>query len=579
MPSYPFEWISTELPRTAEMDAVQGILDTNTRLHPCLSNILAQRGITRPEQLKPFFRPEWEELHDPWLMQGMDVAAERMAQAIRNKERIMIYGDYDVDGTTAVALWANFLERLTIRPIYYIPDRQNEGYGVSLAGIDTCSAKQCTLLLTLDCGIRANEALALAKQRGIETIVCDHHLPDETLPQALAILDPVMPTCPYPNKNLTGCGIGFKLIQATGTILERERFLENGFTKKFLQEHAELVSLSIACDIVPVVGENRTLLSHGLQRLKYQPGPGMRTLMALDTRNREWNVSDLVFFIGPMINAAGRLGSALDAVELLRGNLSLREELAERLLETNENRKLLDQQATQEALAQLAADPVHVNAQSTVVYHPEWHKGVVGIVASRLIEHHYKPTLVFTKSGDYLTGSGRSVNGIHLHDAVSDCQEWVVQFGGHAHAVGITLEEEKFLVFREKFEAAIAARMHREVRPTLEYQATLEMREIDARFYANLSRLEPYGPGNMMPLFRLNCVQLTKVQAMKEAHLRAEVRQGGRSLKGIGFRMMEKYQQLGSPSQCDLIVAIQRKIWRQNTYIELEIRDIKRVEP
>ncbi|MEM7660500.1 MAG: single-stranded-DNA-specific exonuclease RecJ, partial [Bacteroidota bacterium] len=448
----------TWIQRNAASPEIVGQLSEQLRnkeaFPPVLAAILLQRGITTYDQAKTFFRPDVSELHDPFLMKDMDLAVDRVLAARQKQEKILLFGDYDVDGTSSVALMLLALRELGWMVEYYIPDRYREGYGLSYQGIEAAEQAGVSLIISLDCGIKAIEKARFAQQKGIDLIICDHHTPGNLLPDAVAVLDPKRKDCPYPFKELTGCGVGMKLLQAlTQRLTETE-----GLTFDPVQAYGDLLVLSIACDIVPIIGENRVLAAMGLEKLRTQPLPGIRALMDQAKDGRSWDISDLVFFLGPRINAAGRLEHASQAVEVLVGEGPQVAELAGALHQSNEARKELDHSMTESALAKIAAEPKGMEKSSTVLYDTEWHKGIIGIVASRVIETHFRPTVLLTQSEEKLVGSARSVPGFDLYQALDACSEHLLQWGGHKYAAGLSLNEADFPAFRDQFEEVASCR-------------------------------------------------------------------------------------------------------------------------
>jgi single-stranded-DNA-specific exonuclease len=481
-----------------------------------LAVLLAQRGIESFEQARHFFRPQPEFMHDPFLMKDMDKAVERLKKAIDNREKILIYGDYDVDGTTSVALVYLFLQKIHPFTEYYIPDRFREGYGISAAGISHAEKNNFSLIISLDCGIRSAELVKQAKDKGIDFIICDHHQPGETLPPATAVLDPKRPDCGYPYKELSGCGVGFKLCQAYSG--------KYGLSPGNLLDMLDLVCVSIACDIVEVTGENRVLSFLGLRKLNSNPRPGLGVLLekAFEKYPKSsYDISDIVFYLGPRINAAGRMEHGSGAVDLL---IEPQEEkarvFADRLHITNNSRKEAEQQVTREAEDILSAAPGFEQRRSTVVYSPEWNKGVIGIVAARLVEKFYRPTVVLTLTDGKVTGSARSVSGFDIHAAIEECSSLLMQFGGHTHAAGLTMREDQVDAFSAAFEEAVKRNIRPEsLYPVLEYDLELDIRSITPVFVKKMLQLAPFGPGNMNPVFLSRRVQDTGMVKSYGEHL------------------------------------------------------------
>jgi single-stranded-DNA-specific exonuclease len=459
------------------------------------ATLLLQRGITDYDSARDFFRPAYNLIHDPFLMKDMDKAVQRVISALNKKEKILVYGDYDVDGTTSVALFYSYLISAGAQAGYYIPDRYGEGYGISFKGIDYAKENGYSLIVSLDCGIKANEKIDYANTKGVDFIICDHHLPGEKLPNAYAVLDPKREDCLYPYKELSGCGVGFKLAQA----IQQE--LKKPFSE--LERYLDLVAISIAADIVPVTGENRTLCYFGLQEVNKLKRPGIKALYQTNNLKKELTVSDLVFVIAPRINAAGRIDHALRAAELLLSNDEKEAEaFAGGINQTNTNRKDIDQGMTAQAIEMIDSDLELINKKTTVVFNETWHKGVVGIVASRLIEKYYRPTIVLTKSDGMLTGSARSVKKFDIHTAIESCSDLLEQFGGHRHAAGLTMKPEKLEEFTRRFEEEVSKSITEDMLvPEIDIDLAIHFNEITSRFFSILRQFAPHGPGNMTPVF------------------------------------------------------------------------------
>lgn len=536
-----------------------------------IATLLVQRGIETFEQAKAFFRPSLSDLHDPYLMQDMDKAVQRIETAIANNENILVFGDYDVDGTTAVSLMSSYLKSIYPNIDTYIPDRYAEGYGVSVQGIDYADDNSCTLIIALDCGIKAIDKVAYAKSKGIDFIICDHHRPGDTLPDAVAVLDPKREDCNYPYKELCGCGVGFKLIQALGG--NRNQTIND------LIFYLDLVATAIAADIVPITGENRVLAKHGLEVINRNPRPGIKALTQ-NVKKPELTISDVVFIIAPRINAAGRIKHGKYAVQLLSEfNLNQAQEFASEIETLNADRKDLDKQITEEALRQIIQNGDE-DKYTTVVYNKEWHKGVIGIVASRLIETYYRPTLVFTKSGDKLAASARSVSGFDVYNALEACTEHIEQFGGHMYAAGLTLKEEQYLPFKEKFEEVVTATIHPDMRiPEIKVDMELNFEQITHKFNRILKQFEPFGPGNMTPVFlshNLNDTGFGKPIGSDESHLKLFVRQrDSDGFAAIGFGLAGKMDIACSGSTFDAVYSVDENTWNGETTIQLRLRYIK----
>lgn len=537
-----------------------------------LAAVLVRRGIDTFEKAKIYFSPDLNDLPDPYLMSGMEKAVERIISAYQDQETVLLFGDYDVDGTTAVSLMSLFFDEMGLRYEYYIPDRYKEGYGVSFQGIDRAVEIGASLMISLDCGIKALDKVRYAREKGLDFIICDHHTPGPELPEAYAILDPRQPECAYPYKELSGCGVGLKLLSAL-----RDRLEADGLAQlpSPVAQYADLVTLSIACDIVPITGENRTLAYHGLQKLQRNPLPGIAVLMKQAKEERTWDISDLVFFVGPRVNSAGRLHHGSAAVEVLRGQADSLIDLAQDLQEANDSRKDLDRQTTEEALARIAATPAYAAQRTTVLYQPDWHKGIIGIVASRLIEQHYRPTVLLTQSEGKLVGSARSVSGFDLYEALEACSEHIVQFGGHKYAAGLTLQEEQFPAFRDKFEAVVQERITEAQRqPLLHLEQELRFAEIDPLLLRLIRRMEPFGPGNRKPVFMSTHVKVLNAVILKDLHLKLVLEQDQTMFEAIGFNLAEKWHRLATDH---LHIAFQPvfNTWNGKTRINLRLKDIK----
>jgi single-stranded-DNA-specific exonuclease len=540
------------------------------KINPVLCSILVQRGITTFEQAKDFFRPQLSSLHSPWLMKDMEKAVERILLAISRNEKILVFGDYDVDGTTSVACMYQFLKKIYPNVDFYIPHRYREGYGVSMAGIDFGKETGCTLIISLDCGIKSVELVGYAAQLCIDFIICDHHLPDPELPPAVAILNPRQIDCEYPYKELCGCGVGFKLMCA----LEERMELPGGTAFEYL----DLVATAIAADIVSMTGENRILAFHGLKKANDNPNNGIRALAKLSGLTKLLHINNLVFMIAPRVNAAGRMDDARKAVQMFVAN-DFNEALyyAEMLHSDNTDRKEADSTITEEALALIGANEEWVGRRSTVVYKPHWHKGVVGIVASRLIEHYYRPTVVLTQSGDYVAGSARSVPGFNLYEAIHACKEHLLGYGGHFAAAGLTMDPAKVDAFRDKFEEVVSAIISPELLiPEIVIDAEITLKDIKRSFYDILCQMEPFGPENPRPLFIARAVMDTGYsRIVKEQHLRFSLRQGDTVITGIGFGMADKFPLLQLKVPVDIVFKIDENEWNGETSLQVRMVDLR----
>lgn len=546
---------------------------TYERCPTSAATILAQRGITDKRGAAHFFRPSLADLHDPFLMAGMQLAVERIERALGDNERIMVFGDYDVDGTTAVALVYGFLARFTGNLTFYIPDRYAEGYGISTQGIDKAKEEGVGLIIALDCGIKSVEKVAYARERGIDFIICDHHLPGDQLPEAVAVLDPKRPDCPYPFKELSGCGIGFKLMQGFAQ--------RNGIEFEELESLLDLVAISTACDIVPVGGENRILCHFGLQRINDKPRPGVRAILGMANVKKRLGVGDLVFSIGPRINAAGRIEHGRKAVELLLAHEEQQAVAIATLIDgNNSHRQELDRNMTEEALAHIAEDEWQQSAWSTVVFNPDWHKGVVGIVASRLTERHYKPTVVLTASNGKAVGSARSVKGFDVYEAISVCSDLLEQFGGHMYAAGLTMPLENVEAFRARFDEAVRAMILPEQRiPEEDVDLELRLDAVDDGLLRVIRHMAPYGPGNMRPVFLARgVVDSGSARLVGEHHLKMRLLHPDaprRSFDAIAFKQANWLELVRSGKPFSVLYTLEDHEWQGRVSTQLNIKDIK----
>ena len=536
-----------------------------------IASLLAQRGISNFEEAKKFFRPSLKELHDPFLMQDMEKAVERVEKAIDNEENIMVYGDYDVDGTTSVALVASYLKAFYPHVATYIPDRYDEGYGVSYKGIDFAADNNISLIIALDCGIKAIEKVDYASEKNIDFIICDHHRPGAEIPKAVAVLDPKRSDCGYPYKELCGCGVGFKLLQA----LNEKR----GEPFETLLPYLDLVATAIGADIVPVTGENRILAFHGLRVLNAAPRAGFKAILA-QVKKENLTLTDVVFIIAPRINAAGRMKHGLHAVNLLSEEDPLvAMKIAAEVECYNKDRREADKSITVEALAQIE-ELQEQERLTTVVYRENWHKGVIGIVASRLTETYYRPTLVFTRSGEKLAASARSVKGFDVYDALEGCSEYIEQFGGHKYAAGLTLLEVQYENFKKKFEEVVTATIDKNLlTPEIAIDAELEPDQISEKFYRILKQFAPFGPGNMSPVFMTRGLQDTgfaKCVGGDKKHLKACLRKKktGRSFGAIGFDLGKKCDLLSDGKRIKAAYAIDENVYNGEISLQLRLKDV-----
>ncbi|MGC6430378.1 MAG: single-stranded-DNA-specific exonuclease RecJ [Jejuia sp.] len=535
------------------------------------ATLLVQRGIETYDEAKTFFRPSLNDLHDPYLIKDMDKAVARIEQAIANKENILVYGDYDVDGTTAVALMSTYLKTKHDLVCTYIPDRYDEGYGISKKGIDFASENDFTLIIALDCGIKAIDKITYAKRLGIDFIICDHHRPGETIPEAIAVLDPKRDDCNYPFKELCGCGVGFKLLQALAT--------QDGQTVEDLLPYLDLVATAIGADIVPINGENRVLTYFGLQVVNNNPRPGIKAILD-QIKKTQLTITDVVFIIAPRINAAGRMEHGDFAVKLLsEENEDAARNYAVEIDVFNSDRRDVDKQITVEALKQIE-DNQEEGRLTTVVYQEDWHKGVIGIVASRLTETYYRPTLVFTKSGNKLAASARSIKGFDVYNALEACSEYIEQFGGHKYAAGLTLEAKNYEAFKQAFEDVVSKTIDPYLlEPEIKIDAQIQLSHITPKFYRILKQFAPFGPSNMTPVFMTENLRDTgygKCVGEDQSHLRLTATQeGAQKIVCIGFGMGNKYGLIANKKPFDAVYSIDENEWQGNVSLQLKLRDIK----
>jgi single-stranded-DNA-specific exonuclease len=536
-----------------------------------IAGILTKRGITGFEAARIFFNPDASQLHDPFLMKDMDRAVTAILAAIRNKQKILVFGDYDVDGTTAVACMYQFLVSIYEPEMvdYYIPDRYREGYGISAAGIQYAADNDYKLMVALDCGIKSVDLIRLAKASGVEVIVCDHHLPGDELPPALAILNPKQKDCSYPYKELCGCGVGFKLITALVTTLGKER--------ECADYYLDLVATAIAADIVPMTGENRVLAYLGLKRVNENPSAGIKALIELNGLKKSLVISNLVFIIAPRVNAAGRMHDGKSAVKLfVEKDKEKAKEWAEKLHVHNSERKEADTSITEQAIAIIENDLVLKNRKSTVLFQEHWHKGVIGIVASRLIEHYYRPTIVLTQSGELIAGSARSIPGFNIHEGLDGCKEFLIGFGGHYFAAGMTLHPTQLEAFINRFEDIVASTVPPEAFiPEIQIDAAVEFSSINGKFFRILQRMEPFGPDNLNPILVSFNVRNRASRIVKEKHIRFDLVQNGINLKGIGFNMADKFPIIEKNLPIDIVYTIEENEWNNEKSIQLKVIDFR----
>ena len=558
-------------PLSDSQKTVSQELASSINVNPFLSQLLVQRGITSFDEAKSFFRPSLDQLHDPFLMRDMEKAVARLEKAMDNQEKILVYGDYDVDGATSVSLFYGFLKQYYAHLDYYIPDRYKEGYGVSAAGVNWAAENGFSLIVTLDCGIKSADKVLMAKNLGVDFIICDHHRPDENLPQAAAVLDPKRSDCAYPYKELTGCGVGFKLLQAL--CQTRNYDTEN------LLEWLDLLVVSIAADIVPITGENRVLANFGLQTINQQKRIGFKALIEVAGLQKALDIGSVVFGLAPRINAAGRIAHATAAVRLLLAdNAEEASNFANEINKHNAERRTFDSSITEEALSMIKNDEWMANAKSTVLFKETWHKGVVGIVASRCIEHFYRPTIILTASHGKAAGSARSVAGFDVYEAIEACADLLEQFGGHTFAAGLSLPVENVAAFRQKFEQVVAERLAPEQEtPLLNIDMDLDFTAITPKFYKILRQMSPFGPGNMTPLFVSQDLRLVATPTiMKEKHLKFEVSQPhSPKFTAVGFSMAHLYQKLTANKPFSMAYTLEENTFRDQTTLQLMVRDIR----
>lgn len=587
----------------------------DVKVSPVIANLLWHRGVNTYDEAKLFFRPQLTHLHDPFLMKDMDKAIARIEKAISSGEKILVYGDYDVDGTTSVALVYSFFKQhaFSAQPSpleglpkvgsearregvldYYIPDRYKEGYGISNAGIDFAAENGFSLIIALDCGIKAIDKVEYANKKNIDFIICDHHLPGDTIPDAVAVLDPKRKDCPYPYKELSGCGIGFKLVQAFAQ--KNNGSLTTSIPIESLEQYLDLCAISIAADIVPITGENRTLAFYGLKQINTAPRPGIRAMLEMTKIKKELTITDIVFVIGPRINAAGRMESGKKAVEMLISSTPEHAiEAGNYLDKNNSDRRDLDIYTTQQALAMIEESSILQSRKTTVLFDPNWHKGVIGIVASRLTETYYRPTIMLTQSNGVVSGSARSVKDFDVYEAISACSHLLEQFGGHKYAAGLTMLPENVEAFKNKFEEIVCATITEEMLiPEIEIDAEINLNDITPGFYNILKQFSPFGPGNMNPIFMTtNALEKGYTSIVGKNHLKMELIQAsprptltfskgeggnpkGISLPAIGFGMDEHYEFVAKKNPFTVCYHINEQEWEGKTYLQLQVKDLKK---
>jgi single-stranded-DNA-specific exonuclease len=550
-------------------------LHDQLKVSKTLCKILTQRHFDTYDNSKEYFLPSLKMLHDPYLMKDMDKAVARIDKAISTQEKILVFGDYDVDGTTSVASMYSFLcEIYDVEKLdFYIPHRYREGYGVSKMGIDFAAENNFSLIVCLDCGIKSVELIEYANTMGIDFIICDHHLPGSIIPNAVAILNPKQIDCNYPYKELCGCGVGFKLMSALTS--------HYNLPDENLYNYLDLVACAIAADIVPMTGENRILAFFGLNKINTNPLPGIKALMELGGITKIMTITNVVFVIAPRVNAAGRMDDAKKAVQLfIEKDVEKAKAFAELLHTDNKERKEADSSITEDALQIIGEDVLLQNKKTCVVYSEHWHKGVVGIVASRLIEHYHRPTIVLTKSGDYIAGSARSVPGFNLYEAIYECKDLLMAYGGHIAAAGLTMLPENLEAFTKRFEEVVSATIPEHLLiPEIVIDAEINLSEITENFYTIISRMEPFGPENMRPTFvARNCRDFGYSKIVKEAHLKFVVKQNETVLNGIGFNMADKFPLLMNNKSVDIVFKIDENVWNGNKSLQLMVVDVRAAE-
>ena len=564
-------WVVKEKGDTAVVKQLAGALGVSESL----ANLMAQRNISSAGEATSFFNPSLDYLHDPFLMKDMNIAVDRISIAVKKNERILVYGDYDVDGTTAVALMYSFLKDQYSNVEYYIPDRYKEGYGVSFQGLDFAYQNNCKVVITLDCGIKAVEKVKYARTKGLDVIICDHHYPGDEIPKALAVLDPKQPSCSYPYKELSGCGVGFKLIHAYSRV--------HGIPFSKISHYLDLVAVSIASDIVPLTGENRVMAYFGLKRLNESPRTGLKEIIRESEVTKALTIEDVVFKIGPRINAAGRMETGSKAVDLLvSSDTKLAIEISKEINNFNLERRSVDRIITTEAMRMIAEDQRTVNSRTTVLYNPKWKKGVIGIVASRLIETYYRPTVILTESNGFATGSARSVQGYDLYQAIEACSDLLESFGGHMYAAGLTLKKENIRPFMDRFEQYVNSTITEEqLVPRIFIDTELSFSEINEEFFKTMSQFQPFGPENMSPVFVSRNVFDTgsgRMVGSSGEHLKLDLCQestGQKSFSAIAFSQANHFEYIKGGNPFDICYSLEMNEFRGNRNLQLNIRDIK----
>jgi single-stranded-DNA-specific exonuclease len=564
-------WVVKDKGEIAVVKQLAGALGVSESL----ANLMVQRNISSPDEANAFFNPSLDYLHDPFLMKDMNIAVDRISTAVKKNERILVYGDYDVDGTTAVALMYSFLKDQYSNVEYYIPDRYKEGYGVSFQGLDFAYQNNCKVVITLDCGIKAVEKVKYARMKGLDVIICDHHYPGDEIPKALAVLDPKQPSCSYPYKELSGCGVGFKLVHAYARV--------HGIPFNNISHYLDLVAVSIASDIVPITGENRVMAYFGLKRLNESPRTGLKEIIRESEVTKALTIEDVVFKIGPRINAAGRMETGSKAVDLLvSSDTRLATGISKEINNFNIERRSVDRIITTEAMRMIADDQRTVNSRTTVLYNPTWKKGVIGIVASRLIETYYRPTVILTESNGFATGSARSVQGYDLYQAIEACSDLLESFGGHMFAAGLTLKKENIRPFMERFEQYVNNTITEEqLVPRIFIDSELSFSEINDGFFKTMSQFQPFGPENMSPVFVSRNVFDTgsgRMVGSSGEHLKLDLCQestGQKSFSAIAFSQANHFEYIKGGNPFDICYSLEMNEFRGNRNLQLNIRDIK----
>ena len=564
-------WVVKDQGDIAVVKQLAGVLGVSESL----ANLMVQRNITTADEAQSFFKPSLDYLHDPFLMKDMDIAVERISTAVKKNEKILVYGDYDVDGTTAVALMYSFLKDQYSNVEFYIPDRYKEGYGISFQGLDFACQNNCKVVITLDCGIKAVEKVKYARSKGLDVIICDHHYPGDEIPKAVAVLDPKQPLCHYPYKELSGCGVGFKLIQAYSRV--------HGIPFSAIYHYLDLVAVSIASDIVPITGENRVMAYFGLKQLNEFPRTGLKELIRESEVTKALTIEDVVFKIGPRINAAGRMETGSKAVDLLiSSDTRLATGISKEINNFNIERRSIDRIITSEAMRMISEDQRTVNSRTTVLYNPLWKKGVIGIVASRLIETYYRPTVILTESNGFATGSARSVHGYDLYQAIESCSDLLESFGGHMYAAGLTLKKENIQLFMERFEEYVHGTITEDqLVPRVFIDTELSFSEINEDFFKTMNQFQPFGPENMSPVFVSRNVFDTGAGRMVGSsgeHLKLDLCQestGQKSFSAIAFSQANHFEYIKGGNPFDICYSLEMNEFRGNKNLQLNIRDIK----